>query len=116
MSEFSLTVEHNGKSFEVDYDGYLYHGFEYYSDEDLEDWYDYVRIKNGIPAITSENREVLKYYQNYYKKNGLAPIPRTRRKELNISDQSIQKLFPSKDSHLTIIMMAGLTRPITCWQ
>lgn len=108
-----IIVEHNGKKFEVDYDGYLYDFFQY-SNTDLEDWYDYVRMKEGIPEITPEHREVLKYFQDYFRKNGIAPTISRAPRELKKSKKSILKLFyPSKNPNTTIWVMAGLPRPIS---
>jgi tRNA 2-thiouridine synthesizing protein E len=103
-------VEHNGKTWKTDYEGYLIDvgPLEIKLDED---WYDYVRIKDGIPELTSEHIEIIEFYQDYYKNNGLWPIKRILTKGLNKSFDTICKLFPSKNPLKTIHMMAGLPRP-----
>ncbi len=101
-------VEHNGKTWCTDYEGYLLN-----FDPD-EDWYDYVRMKDGIPELTSEHRELLEFYQNFYKNNGiwpLKPILARELRKLNKSIEGICKLFPSKNPLKTIHIMAGLPRP-----
>ncbi|MCP3932019.1 MAG: TusE/DsrC/DsvC family sulfur relay protein [Bacteroidetes bacterium] len=106
-------VEHKGKTWETDYDGFLI----YVSPHDIkpdEDWYDYIRMKEGISAITMEHREVLEYFQDHYRKFGAFPPITKVDRELNKSKESVFKLFfPSKDPMKTIIIMAGLPRPIT---
>jgi sulfur relay (sulfurtransferase) DsrC/TusE family protein len=102
-------VEHNGKEFEVDYDGYRVR-FDIQPDED---WYDYVRIQEGLPEITSEQRELLEYIYIYFSRNGLAPMRRTIYKETNKSPDCISKLFPTKNPFKTVCIMAGLPMPIS---
>lgn len=105
-------VEHNGKTWETDYEGYLLN-----FDPD-EDWYDYVRIKCGIPEITPEHLEILKYCQDYYRKNGIYPFMKQVTSRFRIKNYKyIRKLFPSTDPkypknfYTTIMIMAGLPRP-----
>lgn len=101
-----LTVKHNGKKWEVDEFGHRVDG----DVETDEDWYDYVRIKEGLPELTSAHRELLKYVQDYYRNNGIAPLPRRIFKEFGCCD--IYKLFPTKNPIETIRIMAGAPVPI----
>ncbi len=63
------TIEHNGKSFDVDEDGFLTKGMEDWN----EDWVDYVKGIEGIGDMTEEHQKVIDALQEYYKKNGIAP-------------------------------------------
>ncbi len=113
MTEYDdeLIVVHNGKTWEVDYDGFRTDASPFGIKPD-EDWYDYVRMKEGIPELTSEHIEVLEYYQNFYKNKGLAPPISLAIRELKKSKDSIFQLFsPSMDPIKTIIIMAGLPIP-----
>ena len=112
MTEYDdVIVEHKGKTWETDYEGYLL----YVSPLDIkteEDWYDYIRMKDGIPELNSEHIEVLEYYQYFYRKNGIAPPLYVVARGLQKPKDSILKLFfPSKNPLKTIHIMAGLPRP-----
>ena len=113
----SLQVEHNGRTWHVDYDGFL---ISTVGDATLyvspgEDWYDYVRMKNGIQELTFDHIEVLEFYQDYYRNNGIAPHIRLVAMEVKKTQDSILKLFmPSKNPILTIVIMAGLPHPVSC--
>ncbi len=101
-------VEHNDKTWKTDYEGYLIN-----FDPD-EDWYDYVRVKDGVPELTSEHREILEFYQTFYKNNGIGPFKSRLTRELRKLNKSIDglcELFPSKNPLKTIHIMAGLPRP-----
>ncbi len=103
----SLTVKHNGKTWETDEGGFRIDNCPFDIEPD-EDWYDYVRIKYGIPDLTSEHLKILEYIQDYYRNNGISPSLYKISNELKIKKKSIHKLFPTAKA---IIMMAGLPRP-----
>ena len=65
------TVEYKGHSFEVDEDGFL----QKFEDWNLE-WVDYVKDSEGIKELTPEHNKVIEFLQDYYKKNGIAPMVR----------------------------------------
>ncbi len=114
MTEYDdeLIVVHNGKKWEVDHDGYLEDTSPLFIKPD-EDWYDYVRMREGIPELTFRHLEILEYYQRFYREKGVAPPISLATRELGWSKDFIFKLFfPSKDPIKTIIMMAGLPHPI----
>ena len=103
----SLTVEHNGKQWEVDSQGYR---IDCAVTPD-EDWYDYVRIKEGMRDLTSEHRKILEYFQEYYRKNGaLGPQLKELKKGLNKSLREIYELFPRGPT--TVRIMAGFPSPM----
>ena len=66
------TLEHNGSSFQVDEDGFLLKGMEEFN----QDWIDYVKGVEGISELTDEHNKVIDALQEYYKKNGIAPMVR----------------------------------------
>ena len=49
------TIEHKGKSYEVDEDGFLLKGAEDWD----ENWVDYVKSVEGIAEITDEHQKVI---------------------------------------------------------
>lgn len=55
------------KTWEVDYDGFLLNF------DPNENWYDYVQQKYRISELTSDYREILEFFQDYFRKNGIAP-------------------------------------------
>ena len=59
------TLEHNGKTYEVDEDGFLIKGNEEWD----ENWVDYVKKVEGISEVTDEHQKVIDALQEYYKKN-----------------------------------------------
>ncbi|MCP4161201.1 MAG: TusE/DsrC/DsvC family sulfur relay protein [Deltaproteobacteria bacterium] len=110
ISTTNIVVKHdNGKTWEIGY-----YGFRIDAHFDLkpdEDWYDYVRINEGLPELNSDHRRVLKFYQDFYKENGIAPASSYIARELNISKDELFKLFPTRDPLRSIIKMAGLPYP-----
>ncbi len=63
------TIEHKGKSYEVDEDGFLLKG----ADDWDENWVDYVKTVEGIAEITDEHQKVIDALQEYYKRMVLLP-------------------------------------------
>jgi TusE/DsrC/DsvC family sulfur relay protein len=103
------TIEHNGKTFEVDEDGFLAKGM----DEWNEDWVDYVRTIEGIGDLTPEHQKVIDTLQEYYKKNGIAPMVRILSKTTGFPLKRIYELFPSGPGK-GACKMAGLPKPTGC--
>jgi tRNA 2-thiouridine synthesizing protein E len=64
-------VEHMGKSFEIDEDGFI-DAFESWNPE----WVDYVKASEGIQELTEEHWKVIHVLQDYYQKHGIAPMVR----------------------------------------
>ena len=75
------TVEYKGKSFEVDEDGFL-QKFEDWSQE----WVEYVKESEGIKELSEEHQKVIEFLQDYYKKNGIAPMDRMRKRSIPTKD------------------------------
>jgi len=102
------TVEHKGKTYEVDEDGFL-QGFESWD----KDWVDYVKTQEGIAEITDEHWKVINMLQDYYKKNGIAPMVRILSKVTGFKLKYIYELFPSGPGK-GACKMAGLAKPTGC--
>jgi len=102
------TLEHNASSFEVDEDGFLLKG-----DDFNADWVDYVKSVEGISEMTDEHQKVIDALQEYYKKNGIAPMVRILSKTTGFPLKRIYELFPSGPGK-GACKMAGLPKPTGC--
>jgi dissimilatory sulfite reductase related protein len=103
------TIEHNGKAFSVDEDGFLTSGMEQWN----EQWVDYVKSIEGINELTDEHWKVINTLQEYYKKNGIAPMVRILSKTTGFPLKRIYELFPSGPGK-GACKMAGLPKPTGC--
>lgn len=101
-------VEFDGDSFEVDEDGFI-DAYENYN----ENWAQYVKKEEGIEEITDEHRLVLTTLQDYYEKNGIAPMVRVLSKVTGFKLKKIYELFPSGPGK-GACKMAGLPKPTGC--
>ncbi len=102
------TVEYKGKSYEIDEDGFL-QKFEDWSPE----WVEFVQESEGIKEITPEHTKVIEFLQDYYKKNGIAPMVRILSKVTGFKLKHIYELFPSGPGK-GACKMAGLPKPTGC--
>ncbi|MEF8888601.1 MAG: TusE/DsrC/DsvC family sulfur relay protein [Desulfohalobiaceae bacterium] len=102
------TVEHKGKTFEIDEDGFL-QNFDDWSEE----WVDYVKEYEGIKELSDEHWKVINFLQDYYKKNGIAPMVRILSKVTGFKLKKIYELFPSGPGK-GACKMAGLPKPTGC--
>jgi dissimilatory sulfite reductase related protein len=103
------TLEHNGSTFQVDEDGFLLKGMEEWNDN----WVDYVKSSEGISELTDEHHKVIDALQEYYKKNGIAPMVRILSKTTGFPLKRIYELFPSGPGK-GACKMAGLPKPTGC--
>lgn len=102
------SVTHKGSTFDVDEDGFLTT-----LDAWNEDWVDYVKAEEGIEEITEEHWKVINMLQDYYKKNGIAPMVRILSKVTGFKLKYIYELFPSGPGK-GACKMAGLAKPTGC--
>jgi len=102
------TVEFKGNKYEVDEDGFL-QSFDMWN----EAWMDYVKETEGIKEITDEHWKVINMLQDYYKKNGIAPMVRILSKVTGYKLKYIYELFPSGPGK-GACKMAGLAKPTGC--
>ncbi len=103
------TVEHNGKTYNVDEDGFLTNGMEEWD----EGWTEYVKSLEGISEMTDEHNKIISILQEYYKKNGIAPMVRILSKTTGFPLKRIYELFPSGPGK-GACKMAGLPKPTGC--
>ena len=102
------TVEFKGKTFNTDEDGFI-DDFNGWSRE----WVDYVKESEGISELTEEHWKVINILQDYYKKNGIAPMVRILSKVTGFKLKYIYELFPSGPGK-GACKMAGLPKPTGC--
>ncbi len=102
------TVEYMGKEFTIDEDGFI-DNFENWSEE----WVMWVKDQEGIEELTDEHRKVVEVLQDYYKKNGIAPMVRILSKVTGFKLKHIYELFPSGPGK-GACKMAGLPKPTGC--
>ena len=103
------TLEHGGSSFDVDEDGILTKGQEEWN----ETWVEYVKDIEGIGDLADEHWKVINALQDYYKKNGIAPMVRILSKTTGFPLKRIYELFPSGPGK-GACKMAGLPKPTGC--
>ncbi|MDY0133154.1 MAG: TusE/DsrC/DsvC family sulfur relay protein [Desulforegulaceae bacterium] len=101
-------VEFNGHTFIVDEDGFL-DDFNNYN----PDWVEHVKKEEGIAELTDEHWKVIEVLQDYYKKNGIAPMVRVLSKLTGFKLKYIYELFPSGPGK-GACKMAGLPKPTGC--
>ncbi len=102
------TVEFEGHTFNVDEDGFI-DSFENFN----EAWMRYVKKEEGIEELTEEHRMVIQILQDYYRKNGIAPMVRILSKLTGFKLKHIYELFPSGPGK-GACKMAGLPKPTGC--
>jgi TusE/DsrC/DsvC family sulfur relay protein len=103
------TVEFQGKSFEVDEDGFI----STYEDGKCSEWQQFVKSNEGIDELTDEHIKVIEVLQEYYEKNGIAPTVRVLSKVTGFKLKHIYELFPSGPGK-GACKMAGLPKPTGC--
>jgi tRNA 2-thiouridine synthesizing protein E len=101
-------LTHNGKTFAVDEDGFLVN-FEDWGKE----WIELVKENEGIAEITEAHHKIIEFLQEYYKKNGIAPMVRILSKNTGYKLKEIYDLFPSGPGK-GACRMAGLPKPTGC--
>jgi len=101
-------VEFEGKTYAVDEDGFI----DDFNNWD-EGWMKYVKTQEGIEELTDEHKKVIDVLQDYYKKNGIAPMVRILSKVTKFKLKYIYELFPSGPGK-GACKMAGLPKPTGC--
>jgi TusE/DsrC/DsvC family sulfur relay protein len=102
------TVEFMGKEFTVDEDGFI-DSYESFCTE----WVQWVKTQEGIEELTDEHHKVVKVLQEYFEKNGIAPMVRILSKVTGFKLKHIYELFPSGPGK-GACKMAGLPKPTGC--
>jgi len=101
-------VEFDGHTFNVDEDGFI-EDFTTYN----ESWVQLVKKEEGIDELNEEHWKVINVLQDYYKKNGIAPMVRILSKLTGFKLKHIYELFPSGPGK-GACKMAGLPKPTGC--
>ena len=101
-------IEQDGEKFEIDEDGFLL-DFNAFKPE----WVEYVKTQEGISELNDEHTMVIEVLQDYYKKNGIAPMVRVLSKLTKFKLKHIYELFPSGPGK-GACKMAGLPKPTGC--
>ncbi len=101
-------VEFDGNTYQVDEDGFI----DDYKNWD-EKWALHVKESEGIEELTDEHHKVIKVLQEYYEKNGIAPMVRILSKVTGYKLKYIYELFPSGPGK-GACKMAGLPKPTGC--
>ena len=101
-------IEHNGTVYAVDEDGFI----DDFNNWD-EGWMGYCKTQEGIEELTDEHKKVVDTLQEYYKKNGIAPMVRILSKTTGFPLKRIYELFPSGPGK-GACKMAGLPKPTGC--
>lgn len=103
------TIEYKGNVYDVDEDGFLTKGMEQWNN----DWVEYVKAEEGISDLTDEHWKLINILQDYFKKNGIAPMVRVLSKTTGFPLKKIYELFPSGPGK-GACKMAGLPKPTGC--
>ena len=103
-------VTYKGKSFEVDEDGFLLR-----FDDWCPEWLEYVKDSEGISELNEDHQKILDFLQDYYRKNGIAPMVRILSKNTGYKLKEVYELFPSGPGK-GACKMAGLPKPTGCVQ
>ena len=82
-------VTYKGKTFEVDEDGFLLK-----FDEWCPEWLEYVKESEGITDLNEDHQKILDFLQDYYRKNGIAPMVRILSKNTGYKLKEVYELFP----------------------
>ncbi len=101
-------VTYNSKTFEVDEEGFLVNLEDW-----GEEWLEFVQKSEGISEIVQAHHDVIKFLQDYYEKNGIAPMVRVISKNTGFKLKEIYDLFPSGPGK-GACRMAGLPKPTGC--
>ncbi len=102
-------LEFGGETYDIDEDGFLLGGIDAWD----RNWMDYVKSTEGIEEITEEHWALVNVLQEYFKKNGIAPMVRILSKATGFPLKKVYELFPSGPGK-GACKMAGLPKPTGC--
>ncbi len=101
-------IEFEGTTYVVDEDGFI----DDFNNWDAG-WAKYCKSQEGIEELTDEHHKVIDVLQDYYTKNGIAPMVRILSKVTKFKLKYIYELFPSGPGK-GACKMAGLPKPTGC--
>lgn len=89
------TIEVNGKSVELDEDGFIVN---------LDEWSEEVAVylakEEGVEELTEDHWKLINYLKQYFAEYGIAPMVRKMTKESGFSLKEIYDLFPLSLIHI----------------
>ena len=101
-------IEVNGKSVELDEDGFIVN---------LEEWNEdvarYLAKEEGIDELSEDHWKLINYLKGYFAEYGIATMVRKMTKESGYSLKEIYDLFPSGPAK-GACKVAGLPKPTGC--
>lgn len=101
-------IEVNGKSVELDEDGFIVN---------LEEWNEdvarFLAKEEGIDELNEDHWKLINYLKGYFAEYGIAPMVRKMTKESGYSLKEIYDLFPSGPAK-GACKVAGLPKPTGC--
>ena len=101
-------IDFEGTTYVVDEDGFI----DDFNNWD-KGWAKYCKSQEGIEELTDEHHKVIDVLQDYYTKNGIAPMVRILSKVTKFKLKYIYELFPSGPGK-GACKMAGLPKPTGC--
>ncbi len=102
------TFESNGKSYNVDENGFLQNP-EIWNEDVARDF----MVQEGLGELSENHWKVINYLRNYYLQHGIAPMIRKLCKETGFRLSEIYNLFPSGPAR-GACKLAGLPKPTGC--
>ncbi len=102
------TFEANGKTYDVDEDGFLEEPGIWTKDVACD-----FATSEGVEALTENHWKVINYLRNYYLQFGIAPMIRKLCKETGFKLNEIYQMFPSGPAK-GACKLAGLPKPTGC--
>ncbi len=103
------TVECQGKTLELNEEGFLTHPDEWTEDIALV----LAKDQEGLDALTPEHWAVIRFIRGYYEEKKLAPMVRAICKTTSLQLRQIYELFPSGPAK-GACKLAGLPKPDGC--
>lgn len=101
-------IEFNGKTFEMDGDGFMVKPEEW-----TEDLANVIAKKDGINELTENHWKVIRCIRENYEEKGIAPMVRTICKTADLKLKEIYELFPLGPAR-GACRVAGLPKPEGC--
>lgn len=102
------SFEFEGRSLEVDEDGFI---------QNPDEWDDDVALAlaktEGVDELTEEHWKLVRYLRDYYLQFGIAPMIRKLCKATGFSLKQVYELFPSGPAK-GACKVAGLPKPTGC--
>ncbi len=99
------TIEHKGKSYEIDHDGFLLNPPDW-----DENWVEYIKNLEGLPKLSENHLKIMDALRVHFKSKGYTPKVSNLSKCVGFSLTRIYELFPSGPGK-GACRMAGVPKP-----